>query len=66
MTEKIKYQLILSSLHVAPSGLVEAGELHIETDEALVEEGGVINLSERAEMKIGDGRVLMILLVHFF
>ena len=56
MTEDIQYRLVLSDLYVAPSGVIDSANLLIQTTDALIEEGGVINLSERgAEMKTGPG-----------
>jgi hypothetical protein len=56
MTEDIQYRLILTDLYVAPSGIIDGAELLIQTTNALIEEGGVINLSERgAALKTGPG-----------
>ncbi|WAR26296.1 hypothetical protein MAR_012000 [Mya arenaria] len=55
MTEDIQYHMILSNLNIAPSGRIEGSDLIIETTNVKVEEGGVINLSERGDIKMGDG-----------
>lgn len=56
MTEEIKYTLILTDLYVAPSGVIEGAELLVQTSGVLIEEGGVINLSEKGEdLKTGSG-----------
>jgi len=55
MTAEIKYKMILSELNVAPSGRVEGADLVIQATNVQVEEGGVINLSERGDIRLGDG-----------
>ncbi|WAR26300.1 hypothetical protein MAR_012004 [Mya arenaria] len=55
MTEDIQYHMILSNLNIAPAGRIEGSDLIIETTNVKVEEGGVINLSERGDIKMGDG-----------
>lgn len=55
MTEDIQYLLSLTTLYVAPSGLIKGGDLVIKTTTATVEEGGVIDLNEGGEFAFGDG-----------
>ncbi|KAH3880034.1 hypothetical protein DPMN_003946 [Dreissena polymorpha] len=55
MLGEIRYQLVLSSLTVYPSGTIQAADLLIETKDANIQEGGVINLSERGFKEGGDG-----------
>jgi len=55
MTEELQYRLELTSLTVAPSGSILASDLHLETTNVIVEEGGVIDLSQRQQLRMGNG-----------
>ncbi|XP_053376792.1 adhesin BmaC autotransporter-like [Mercenaria mercenaria] len=55
LSDDIQYHLDTDNFYVAPSGLVEAGNLLLETHTVTIEEGGVIDLSERGNMKSGPG-----------
>jgi len=65
MTEQIQYKLVLSSLHVAPSGVIKGGDLVIETTSLTVEEGGVIDLNEGGDLAMGDGKFVFIVFNTF-
>lgn len=56
LTDDIQYHLDTDSLYIAPSGLIKATDLFLETSTAVIEEGGVIDLSETSNMQSGLGK----------
>lgn len=53
LDDDIQYQFTSTNFNVGPSGIVMATNLLIETDNVNIEEGGIIDLSERSDLKTG-------------
>lgn len=56
LNEDIQYLLVLTSLNIAPSGVIQSADLVIQTTSVTIEEGGVLDLNEGGDFKMGDGR----------
>lgn len=56
MTDDVPYQLVVkNNLFIAPSGSIQATRLTVDTNSAVIEEGGVIDLNSRGYFKSGPG-----------
>ena len=66
LTDDVMYNLELTTLQVAPSGTIKAARLTVSATTLLVEEGGIIDLSEKGDNGLGQGTLHFWTFIHHF